>query len=71
MKKYLIIIEKTDTGYSSYSPDIAGCIATGSTREEVEFNMEKAIEFHIQGLMEEKLPLPEPYSYSSFVKVAV
>ena len=71
MRKYLIVIEKTETGYSAYSPDIAGCVATGSTREEVEYNMEKAIEFHIEGLKEERLPFPEPVSYSSFVKVAV
>ncbi|MCJ7813211.1 type II toxin-antitoxin system HicB family antitoxin [bacterium] len=71
MKKYLIVIEKTKTGYSAYSPDIAGCVATGSTREEVEYNMEKAIKFHIEGLREEHLPVPDPGSYSSFVKVAV
>jgi len=45
MRKYLIIIEKTNRGYSAYSPDLDGCIATGASREEVEKNMrEKDLE---------------------------
>ena len=45
-----IIIEPTGTGYSAYSPDLLGCVATGATREEVEHNMREAIEFHLEGL---------------------
>ena len=48
--KYLIIVEKTNTGYSAYSPDLDGCVATGGTREEVEQAMREAIEFHLEGL---------------------
>ena len=48
--KYLIIIEKSDTGYSAYSPDLPGCVSTGSTPDETEQNMREAIEFHIDGL---------------------
>ena len=48
--KYLIVVEKTDTGYSAYSPDIDGCIATGGTKEEVEKNLKEAIEYHLEGL---------------------
>ena len=47
--RYLVIIERTDTGYSAYSPDIDGCIATGETKDEVEKNMKEAIEFHLEG----------------------
>ena len=71
MKKYLIVIEQTQTGYSAYSPDLEGCIATGSTREEVEQAMGEAIEFHLGGLREEGLSIPEPHSYSTYVEVAV
>ena len=53
MKKYLIVIEKTVTGFSAYSPDLDGCIATGASREEVERNMREAIEFHIEGMERE------------------
>jgi predicted RNase H-like HicB family nuclease len=69
MKKYLIIIEKTNTGYSAYSPDLDGCVASGKTREEAEKNMKEAIEFHLEGLRSEGLEIPEPHSSSSYVEV--
>ena len=53
MKKYLIVIEPTNTGFSAYSPDLPGCVSTGRTREEVEQNMREAISFHLDGLREE------------------
>ena len=68
--KYLIIIEKSETGYSAYSPDLPGCISTGSTTEETEKNMREAIEFHIDGLREEGYEIPEPTSRSSYVEIA-
>jgi predicted RNase H-like HicB family nuclease len=70
VKKYLIIIEKTGTGYSAYSPDVPGCVSTGQTREEVEVNMREAIQFHIDGLKQDGYEVPEPSSYSSYVNVA-
>lgn len=70
MKKYLVIVEKTDTGYSAYSPDLSGCGSTGSTREEVERNIRDAIEFHVEALKEEGYEVPEPTSYSSYIDVA-
>lgn len=48
--KYLIVIEKTVTGYSAYSPDLPGCVSTGFSREETEKNIREAIEFHLDGL---------------------
>ena len=68
--KYLVFIEKTQTGYSAYSPDILGCVPTGATLEEVNQNMQEAIEFHIDGLIEEGLESPKPCTYSAFVEVA-
>ena len=70
MKKYLIIVEKTETGYSAYSPDVAGCASTGETKEEVERNIQEAIQFHLEGLQEEGYPIPEPTTYSSYIDVA-
>jgi predicted RNase H-like HicB family nuclease len=58
MKRYLIVIEEAGTGYSAYSPDLDGCVATGETREEVERNMREAIEFHLDGLRQEGLEAP-------------
>lgn len=68
--KYLIIIEETDTGYSAYSPDLEGCIATGATREEVERSMKEAVEFHIDGLREDGYDIPSPHSYSTYLEVS-
>ena len=67
--KYLIVIEKTGTGYSAYSPDLDGCVATGSTREEVERAMREAIEFHLDGLRRDGQATPLPNAYSSYVDV--
>lgn len=51
--KYLIVIEATPTGYSAYSPDVPGCVATGQTRDQVEREMADAISFHLEGLKAE------------------
>ncbi len=69
MHKYLVIFEKADGNYSAYSPDIPGCIATGTTRDEAEKNIREAISFHIGGLKEDGLPLPEPASFTEYVEV--
>jgi predicted RNase H-like HicB family nuclease len=68
--KYLVVIEKSQTGYSAYSPDVLGCVSTGATLEEVNQNMRQAIEFHIDGLIEEGLEIPKPSTYSAYVEVA-
>jgi predicted RNase H-like HicB family nuclease len=67
--RYLIVIEKTDTGYSAYSPDLDGCVAAGSTREEVERAMKEAIEFHLDGLRQDGRMVPSPRTYSTYVDV--
>ncbi len=67
--KLLIVIEKTRTGFSAYSPDLQGCVATGATRKQVESNMRKAIEFHLAGMRAEKIKVPVPQSYSTYVEV--
>ena len=71
MKKYLVVIEKTATGYSAYSPDLEGCVATGKTRDEVEHEMQEAIEFHLEGLSRNGDPIPEPHTYSRYVEISV
>ena len=67
--KYLIVIEKTKTGFSAYSPDLAGCVAAGRTRLAVEKAMRKAIEYHLEGLRSEGMRVPSPRSYSAYVEV--
>ena len=67
--KYLVVIEPNETGFSAYSPDLLGCVSTGTTREEVEQNMQEAIELHLDGLREEGYPVPEPSTSSAYVEV--
>lgn len=69
--KYLTIIEKTGTGYSAYSPDLVGCVSTGSTIEEVTANMEEAIQFHLEGLKLEGYEIPEPKTTSTYIEALV
>lgn len=70
MIKVLIVVEQTPSGFSAYSPDVEGCIATGATREEVECTMREAIEFHLEGLRAEGRAVPAPRSYATFIEVA-
>lgn len=58
MKKFLVVYEKTSTGYSSYVPDLPGVIATGKTKKIAEKNIFEAIQFHLEGMKEEGLPIP-------------
>jgi len=68
--KYLIVIEETNTGFSAYTPDFDGCVATGTTKEDVEKLMKEAIEFHLEGLELAMLSKPIPHTYSSYIEVA-
>jgi predicted RNase H-like HicB family nuclease len=58
--KYLIVIEKTKTGFSAYSPDLDGCVAAAKTRPTVLRAMQRAVEFHIEGLREQGRRRPQP-----------
>ncbi len=66
---YLIIIEPTETGFSAYSPDLAGCVATGGDEDEVLRNMQAALDFHIEGLRNEGLPVPMPECKATTISV--
>lgn len=69
MYRFLVVIEKANGNYSAYSPDLPGCVATGETVEEVERNMHEAIELHIQGLLEDNLPIPKSHAIAEYVVV--
>lgn len=67
MHRFLIVIENAGRNFSAYSPDLPGCIATGATRDEVERNMYEAIQLHVEGLVEDGLPVPESSSFAEYV----
>jgi len=68
MQRYLIIIERTPNNYSAFSPDLPGCVATGSTEEEVQTRMRDAIRMHLDGMIEDGLEIPEPSSSAQYIE---
>jgi predicted RNase H-like HicB family nuclease len=68
--KYLVVIEATPTGYSAYSPDVPGCIATGETEDGVRRNMEDALALHIDGMRADGEAIPRSTTSSCYVEVA-
>lgn len=67
--RFLIVIEEAGANYSAYSPDLPGCVATGATRDEAEKNMYEAIQFHLEGLKEDGLPIPSSTAHAEYVVV--
>ena len=68
--KYLIIIEPTSTGFSAYSPDVPGCIATGKTETATKKNIAEAIAFHLEGMNELGLSIPVSQTKADYVDIA-
>jgi predicted RNase H-like HicB family nuclease len=66
--RYAVVIEKADNNYSAYVPDLPGCVATGATVEEVEHEIKEAIRFHIDGIREDGLPIPQPSAVCEYVE---
>lgn len=60
MSDYLVIYEKTPTGYSAYVPDLPGCITTGPDLEQTHINMQEAIRGHLSVMREFGDPIPAP-----------
>jgi predicted RNase H-like HicB family nuclease len=68
--RYAIVVEKVENNYSAYVPDLPGCVATGRTIKEVEHEILGAIAFHLDGLREEGLPIPQPISIVQYLEIA-
>ena len=71
MRKYLVVYEKTKTGYSAYVPDLPGVIATGKSKAIVEKNIFDAIHLHLEGLKEERLSIPKSNAESEVLVFAL
>ena len=69
MRKYLVVVEKTKTGFSAFSPDLDGCIATGRTKAEVEQLMKESMQFHLEGMKEDGCRAHAPRSYPTYCEV--
>jgi predicted RNase H-like HicB family nuclease len=69
--RYAVVIEKGETSYGAYVPDLPGCIAAAESLEEVEVMIREAIEFHIEGLQSDGLPVPQPTTVCEYVEARV
>lgn len=69
--KYAVVIEKGDTSFGAYVPDLPGCVAVGETREEAMTLIREAIEFHLEGMKEDGESMPEPHSEAEYVEVLI
>lgn len=67
--KYAVVIEKSETGYGAYVPDLPGCVAVGETIDETERLIREAVEFHVDGLRDDGLPVPEASTVTQYVEV--
>jgi predicted RNase H-like HicB family nuclease len=68
--RYAVVIENAGNNYSAYVPDLPGCVATGASLEDAEKAIREAIEFHLEGLREDGLPIPKASSRVNYVEVA-
>jgi predicted RNase H-like HicB family nuclease len=68
--KYTVIVEQGERSWGAYVPDFPGCIAAGESREEVLQLIREAIEFHVEGLLQQGETVPEPHSFSEVVEVS-
>jgi predicted RNase H-like HicB family nuclease len=68
--RYMVVIERGENTWGAHVPDLPGCVAVGETREEVVQLIREAIDFHIEGLRQDGLPVPSPASESDFVDVS-
>ena len=65
--RYAVVIEKGERNYSAYVPDLPGCVSIGGTSEG---RNSRAIEFHLEGMREDGLPIPKPSSQADYVEVS-
>ncbi len=70
MRRFLIVVEKANSNYSAYSPDLPGCVAAGATPRETTLRMHEAIDLHIRGPREDRPPIPEPTAIAEYVEIA-
>ena len=68
--RYAVVVEKGESGFGAYVPDLPGCVAAAESYDEVLRLIQGAVEFHIDGLKEDGEPIPAPTSRIEFVDVA-
>ena len=67
--QFFVVIEQGPLNFGAYVPDLPGCVAVGETRAEVAQLIHEAIEFHLEGMKEDGVPIPQPHSSGELVEV--
>ena len=65
--RYAVVVEKTETGYSAYVPDLPGCVSVGRTRDEMDRNIREAMELYIDELLDQGAPIPPASTAAEYV----
>ncbi|MFO1503555.1 MAG: type II toxin-antitoxin system HicB family antitoxin [Steroidobacteraceae bacterium] len=68
--RYAVVIERSETGFSAFVLDVPGCVATGSTVEEAKAAIREALEFHLDDMRQDDMPIPQPTSRVDYVEIA-
>jgi predicted RNase H-like HicB family nuclease len=66
--RYAVVIERAEGNYAAYVPDLPGCVATGETLEQTEQTIREAIDLHLDGMREDRLPIPKPKTVCEYVE---
>lgn len=66
--RYAVVIERAEGNYAAYVPDLPGCVSSGETLEEVERRIREAMQFHIDGLKEDGISVPEPSAVCEYIE---
>ena len=66
--RYAVVIERAEQNFAAYVPDLPGCVSTGETLAEVEKSIREAMQFHIEGLTEDGVPVPEPSAVCEYIE---
>lgn len=69
--RYMVVVEEGPESFGAYVPDLPGCVAAGDSRQEVMDLIQEAIEFHLEGIREQGVPVPPPHSFSEFIEVGI
>lgn len=67
--RYMVVVGQAPSSFGAYVPDLPGCVAAGSSRQEVLQLIQEAIEFHLEGIKGQGASVPQPHSYSEFVEL--
>ncbi|HVT82148.1 MAG TPA: type II toxin-antitoxin system HicB family antitoxin [Phycisphaerae bacterium] len=69
--RYAVVIEKAKRNYSAYVPDLPGCVATGKSVHETLLAIRAAIEFHLEGMVEDGETIPDPACLVDYADVQI